>query len=99
MDLKIIIKHSWNKLRLSLSLLLFIFYLIIGILFLFTETWQSFLSQGRELIGIILILFSVLRLYVAYRRYSQKHKHIKGQLFQGKEELIKEQQNAGKEAE
>ncbi len=99
MNFKIAVKHSWNKLRLYLSLLLFIFYLIIGILFLFTDIWDDFLSRGKEIIGIILILFGVLRLYIAYRRYTQKHKHIKVQSFQKKKELIKERKNVKNESE
>lgn len=77
MNFKITIKHIWNKLRLYLSVLLFVFYLVIGILFLFTETWIGFLPEGRTLIGTVLILFGVLRLYISYRRYKNKHKHIK----------------------
>ena len=99
MNFKITIKHIWNKLRLYLSFLLFIFYLIIGILFLFTDTWVDFLSKGRVIIGIVLILFGIVRLYIAYRRYADKHKHIKIQHFKKKKELVKERQNVKIEPE
>ena len=99
MNFKIDIKHIWNKLRLYLSFLLFIFYLVIGILFLFTDTWADFLSGGREIIGMVLILFGIVRLYIAYRRYADKLKHIKIQSFKQKKELVKERQNVKIEPE
>lgn len=93
MDFKITIKNIWNKVRLYLSVLLFLFYLVIGILFLFTDTWINFLPQGREIIGSVLIVYSVLRLYIAYRRYKRKHKHIKTLSPKKKKQLTEEPQN------
>lgn len=72
MSFRIKLKYSWNRLRFYLSFLLFAFYLTIGILFLFTDTWVDLLPQGRAIIGIVLILFGALRFYVAYRRYINK---------------------------
>jgi hypothetical protein len=77
MSFKIIVKHSWNRLRFYLSFLLLAFYLFIGTLFLFTNTWIDLLPQGRIIIGITLILFGLLRFYVAYRRYIKKMIRIK----------------------
>ncbi len=77
MSLKIKLKHSWNRLRFYLSFLLFGFYLTIGFLFLFTDTWQDLLPKGRTIIGIVLILFGTLRFYIAYRRYINKILKIK----------------------
>lgn len=93
MDFKIAFKNIWNKFRLYLSFLLFVFYLVIGILFLFTDTWINFLPEGREIIGSVLISYGVLRLYLAYRRYKNKHKHIKTLSPKKKKELTKEPQN------
>ena len=87
------IKHIWNKILLYLSFLLFAFYLIIGLLLLFTETWSNFLEKGRILIGLAFILFGVLRLYVAYRRYKSKHKKIIIQTSAKEKKLIEEPQN------
>ncbi len=92
-NIKITITHIWNKLRLYLSFILFIFYLIIGILFLFTDTWIYFLPQGRLVIGSVLILYSFLRLFIAYRRYKKKHKHIKTLSPKKKRQLTEETQN------
>lgn len=72
MSFRIKLKYSWNRLRFYLSFLLFAFYLTIGILFLFTETWIDLLPKGRAIIGIVLILFGTLRFYIAYRRYINK---------------------------
>lgn len=93
MDFKIAIKNIWNKLRLYLSFLLFVFYLVIGILFLFTDTWIYFLPDGRVIIGSVLISYSVLRLYIAYRRYKNKHKHISTLSQKKKQKLTEEPQN------
>jgi uncharacterized membrane protein YidH (DUF202 family) len=87
------IKHVWNKIRLYLSFLLFAFYLVIGFLLLFSDIWSNFLIKGREIIGLALVLFGVLRFYIAYRRYKNKHKHIKIQFIKKKKQLIKELQN------
>jgi len=70
-------QYGWNKLRLYFSYFLLAFYLIIGSLFLFTETWADLLPKGRFIIGIILTLFGIFRFYVAYRRYKRKKIRIK----------------------
>lgn len=98
MDFKITLKNIWNKLLLYLSFLLFVFYLVIGILFLFTDTWIHFLPEGREIIGSVLIFYGILRLYLAYRRYKNKHKHIKTLSPKKKKELTNESQNVKTEA-
>lgn len=77
MSFRIKLKYSWNKLRFYLSFLLFAFYLTIGIMFLFTDTWVDLMPKGRSIIGIVLILFGALRFYVAYRRYINKLIRIK----------------------
>lgn len=77
MSFRIKLKYSWNKLRFYLSFLLLGFYLTIGILFLFTDTWVDLLPKGRTIIGIALILFGALRFYIAYRRYINKLMRIK----------------------
>lgn len=77
MGFKIKLKYSWNRLRFYLSFLLLGFYLTIGILFLFTDTWIDLLPKGRGIIGIVLILFGALRFYIAYRRYINKILRIK----------------------
>lgn len=91
------IKHFWNKIRWYLSFLLFAFYLIIGFLLLFSDTWSSILIKGREIVGIALILYSILRFYIAYKRYKRKHKHLKIQFIKKKKQLIKESQNVTNE--
>jgi len=70
------IRHVWNKLRFYLSFLLLAFYLIIGGVFLFSDVWADLLPSGRSIIGIVLILFGILRFYIAYRRYANKIKRI-----------------------
>ncbi len=99
MNFKIILTNVWNKIRLYLSLLLFVFYLIIGILFLFTETWGEIIPKGRGIIGLVLVLFGILRFLVAYRRYTNKHKHIKSQSSIKKNKKKEEQKNAKAEIE
>lgn len=71
------VRHFWNRLRFYLSFLLLGFYLTIGFLFLFTDTWQDLLPKGRSMIGLVIILFGILRFYVAYRRYINKLLRIK----------------------
>jgi uncharacterized membrane protein YidH (DUF202 family) len=61
-----------NKSRFYASFLLLAFYIIIGILFLFTGIWEDLLPKSRFAIGIVLILFGTFRFYVAYRRYVNK---------------------------
>ncbi len=70
-------QHGWNRIRFYLSFLLLAFYIIIGVLFLFTNQWVDLLPKGRFITGIILTLFGILRFYVAYRRYATKHIKIK----------------------
>ena len=65
-------RKTFNRLRFYSGYLLLAFYLVIGILFLFTDTWSGLLPKGRPLIGISLILWGILRFYVAYRRYINK---------------------------
>jgi cytochrome c biogenesis protein CcdA len=62
----------YNRLRFYSGFILLAFYLTVGILFLFTDVWADLLPKGRFLIGIILILWGILRFYVAYRRYINK---------------------------
>ena len=76
MSVKIKIRHGWNKLRFYLSFVLLAFYLIIGCVFLFTDTWIDLLPNNRSVIGIALVIFGVLRFYIAYHRYSHKLKRI-----------------------
>lgn len=91
MNFKVIIHHSWNKLRLYLSFLLLVFYLIVGFLFLFSDIWVNILPRGREIVGIILVLFGVLRFYIAYRRY--KNKHLKIQELKEHKKKLKEKKH------
>lgn len=77
MSFKLKLKHSWNRLRFYLSFLLFAFYLTIGFMFLFTDTWIDLLPKGRSVVGIVLIFFGTLRFYIAYRRYINKLLRIK----------------------
>jgi hypothetical protein len=65
-------RHFINKIRFYSGYLLLAFYLTVGILFIFTEMWADLIPKGRALIGISLILWGVLRFYVAYRRYINK---------------------------
>ncbi len=76
MSFKKKLKHNWNKTRLYFSFLLLAFYLTIAFLFLFSDIWTDFISKGRVIIGLILILFGSLRFYVAYRRYNNKQNVI-----------------------
>ena len=72
MKTKIKIKQGWNIFLFYFSFLLLFFYLILGFLFLFTNMWIDFLPKGRGLIGLFLVLFGILRFYIAYRRYKNK---------------------------
>jgi cytochrome c biogenesis protein CcdA len=65
-------RHFINRLRFYSGYLLLAFYLTIGILFIFTDIWADLIPKGRALIGISLILWGILRFYVAYRRYINK---------------------------
>jgi len=65
-------RHIFNKVRFYSGFLLLAFYLGVGILFIFTDVWADLLPKSRFLIGIILILWGVLRFYVGYRRYIRK---------------------------
>jgi cytochrome c biogenesis protein CcdA len=71
------INKGINKLRFYLSFVLLGFYLTVGFIFLFTEVWADLVPKGRYLIGILLILFGVLRFYVAYRRYMTRSHYYK----------------------
>ncbi len=82
-------KKNYNKIRFYLSFLLLVFYLVVGILFLFTDTWADLLPKSRFAIGIILILFGILRFYIAYRRYINKGMRIDAQT-KTKEEITNE---------
>ena len=82
-------KKNYNTIRFYLSFLLLAFYLVVGILFLFTDTWADLLPQSRFAIGIILILFGILRFYIAYRRYVNKNIRIDAQT-KTKEEITNE---------
>jgi hypothetical protein len=66
-------KRSINRVRFYLSFLLLGFYLTVGFMFLFTEVWADLVPKGRYLIGLLLIVFGVLRFYVAYRRFDNKN--------------------------
>jgi uncharacterized membrane protein YidH (DUF202 family) len=48
------------------------FYLTVGFVFLFTEVWADLVPKGRYMIGLLLVLFGLLRFYVAYRRFNGK---------------------------
>lgn len=76
MSIKTIFITTWNAVRLYLSFLLFVFYLVVGCLFLFTDTWSGFLPEGKEIVGGILVLFGVLRFYISFRRYRKTHTKI-----------------------
>lgn len=64
----------WNQIRLFLSIFLLAFYIVVGGMFLFSETWNDLLPTGRYIIGSVLILFGILRFYIAYKRYVRKDK-------------------------
>lgn len=72
MTRKIKVSIGWNRVRLYLSIFLLAFYLIVGGIFLFSDTWADLLPTGRYIIGIVLISFGILRFYVAYKRYQKK---------------------------
>jgi cytochrome c biogenesis protein CcdA len=69
-------KYTWNRIRFYLGILLLLFYLVIGCLFLFSDTWSDMLPRSRYIIGIVLILFGLLRFYVSYRRFVNKKLRI-----------------------
>jgi cytochrome c biogenesis protein CcdA len=70
-------KAFLNNIRFYSSFLLLAFYIIVGILFLFTDTWEDLLPKSRFAIGIILILFGSIRFYIAFRRYLNKKDRLK----------------------
>jgi hypothetical protein len=70
------LKFGWNRLRFYFSFLLLIFYLVVGFMFVFTETWADLLPDSRFFIGIFLMLFGVARFYVSYRRFINKKLRI-----------------------
>lgn len=65
-------RKSFNRLRFYSGYLLLAFYIIVGGAFIFTNVWADLLPKGRFLIGISLILWGIIRFYVAYRRYINK---------------------------
>lgn len=89
MSFRIKLKYSWNRLRFYLSFLLLGFYLTIGCMFLFTDTWIDLLPKGRSIIGIVLILFGSLRFYIAYRRYINKILRISSSVMTAQEKETK----------
>jgi hypothetical protein len=91
MSLKVLLHTSWNKLRLYLSFLLLVFYLIVGFLFLFSDIWANILPKGRGLVGTILVVYACFRFYISYRRY--KRKHLKIQILKEQKKKNKEKQN------
>lgn len=88
MGFKVILHIIWNKLRLYLSFLLLVFYLIVGCLFLFSDIWAGILPVGREIVGAVLLSFAALRFYVSFRRYNRKQLKI---------QVLKEQRQKKKE--
>ena len=94
MSSKIIFLRGWNKLRFYFSFLLLAFYLTLGFLFLFSETWVDMIPKGRAVIGLILVLFAALRFYVAYRRYKYKNTIIKNIGQAKKEDILEASQHA-----
>ena len=70
-------RKGYNKFRLYWGFLILVFYLVVGILFLFTDTWADLLPKSRFAIGIILILFGILRCYIGYRLYTGKAERIR----------------------
>jgi hypothetical protein len=70
-------KMVWNRLRLYVSVFLLAFYIVVGGVFIFSDTWTDLLPSGRYVIGIVLILFGILRFYVAYKRYMHKDTLLK----------------------
>jgi len=85
MNKKFKIKRIINKTRFYFSFLFLAFYITIGFLFLFTETWSDLLPKARITIGLILILFGFFRFYVSYRRFSGKNKIINALIHQNNE--------------
>ena len=71
------VQQSWNRMRFIFSVFLLAFYLVVGGIFLFTQTWADLLPKGRYITGIILTLFGILRFYIAYKRYATKNVKIK----------------------
>ncbi len=72
MSFRIKFIYYWNRLRFYLSFLLLAFYLTVGFVFLFGDTWKELLPKGRGAVGVVLILFGAFRFYIAYRRYKNK---------------------------
>lgn len=68
-----------------------VFYLTVGFLFLFSDIWSHFLPEGRVIIGSVLILYSVLRFYIAYRRFKAKHTKI--QILKDKKQITSQPEN------
>lgn len=90
MNKKLKIMKAWNHARFYFTFLLLAFYFTISFLFLFTNTWIGFIPKGRGLIGLFLLVFGIVRFYVAYRRYKQKQIAI--QSLKEKRQLEKKKQ-------
>jgi hypothetical protein len=76
MSTSIKIKHGINHIRFYSSILVFLFYLVVAILFLFTNTWIDLVPNGRGTIALVLFLFGSFRFYIAFRRFNSKRLHI-----------------------
>ncbi|MBL7883807.1 MAG: hypothetical protein JNL69_07040 [Bacteroidia bacterium] len=85
MNKKFKIKRLLNKTRFYFSFLFLAFYITIGFLFLFTDTWSDLLPKARITIGLTLVLFGLLRSYISYRRFSGKNKIINSLIHQKNE--------------
>jgi hypothetical protein len=83
------VSFVWNRMRLYASVFLLAFYIIVGGVFLFSDTWKDLLPNGRFAIGIVLILFGILRFYVAYRRYMRKDSTIREKIKEKADEKAK----------
>jgi hypothetical protein len=81
------LRKNINRFRFYLSFLLLGFYLTVGFVFLFTDVWADLVPKGRYLIGALLVLFGLLRFYIAYRRFSSK-----SLVYKAKEEKSDEQE-------
>jgi len=76
MSSKYNIKRFVNNTRFYFTFLVVALYLVIGFLFLFTNVWSDLIPKARIAIGLILMVFGVLRFYIAYKRYNTKKQKI-----------------------
>lgn len=65
------IRSYWNHFRYYLSFPLVLFYVIVGGIFLFSNTWIDFVPKGRIAIGLGLVFFAILRFFVARKRHAK----------------------------